>query len=68
MDVYTVCMSSGERRNILAANLEDAAWIAFQLSHDMNTQLKDVILNEKETEVLSKQLGSDSSSTGGDVP
>ena len=68
MDVYTVCMSSGERRNILAANLEDAAWLAFQLSHDMNTQLKDVILNEKETEVLSKQLGSDSSSTGGDVP
>lgn len=68
MDVYTVCMSSGERRNILAANLEDAAWIAFQLSHDMNTQLKDVILNEKETKVLSKQLGSDSSSTGGNVP
>ena len=68
MDVYTVCMSSGERRNILAANLEDAAWIAFQLSHDMNTQLKDVILNEKETKVLSKQLGSHSSSTGGNVP
>ena len=67
MDVYTVCMSSGERRNILAANLEDAAWIAFQLSHDMSTQLKDVILNEKETKVLSKQLGSDSSSTGGNV-
>ena len=68
MDVYMVCMSSGERRNILAANLEDAAWCALQLSHDMNTQLKDVILNVKETKVLSQQLVSDSGCTGGDVP
>jgi len=40
---YEVTMSSGEVVYILAADLEEAAWLAFEASKDMNTQLKDVI-------------------------
>ncbi len=56
MNEYTVHMSSGESVYILAADLEEAAWHAFELSKDMNTKLKDVIpTHVKEEEVFPKQ-------------
>lgn len=56
MNEYTVHMSSGESVYILAADLEEAAWHAFELSKDMNTKLKDVIPNHvKEKEVFPEQ-------------
>ena len=36
-------MSSGETVYVLAADLEEAAWLAFELSKDMDATLKDVI-------------------------
>lgn len=39
---YCVTLSSGEEFYILAANLKDAAYDAFELSVDMNTQLINV--------------------------
>lgn len=39
---YCVTLSSGEELYILAANLKDAAYDAFELSVDMNTQLINV--------------------------
>ena len=64
MNEYTVHMSSGESVYILAADLEEAAWHAFELSKDMNTKLKDVaLIYVKEKEVFPQQLGDVSDST-----
>ena len=68
MEEYEITMSSGEVVYILAANLEDAAWTAFELSKDMNTKLKDVaLIYVKEKEVFPQQLGNVSDSTAWDV-
>lgn len=59
MTEYEITMSSGETVYILAADLEDAAWQAFQLSKDANTTLKDVIPTYVKQEILSSQMGTD---------
>ena len=43
MTEYEITMSSGETVYVLAADLEEAAWLAFELSKDMDATLKDVI-------------------------
>ena len=61
MTEYEITMSSGETVYVLAADLEEAAWLAFELSKDMDATLKDVIptnvRKQKQTkeEVLPKQ-------------
>jgi len=40
---YQVVLSSGECIYILAANSEEAAWLALELSEDNNTKIADVI-------------------------
>jgi hypothetical protein len=59
MTEYEITMSSGETVYVLAADLEDAAWQAFQLSKDANTTLKDVIPTYVKQEILSSQMGID---------
>jgi hypothetical protein len=59
MTEYEITMSSGETVYVLAADLEDAAWQAFQLSKDANTTLKDVIPTYVKQEILSSQMGTD---------
>ncbi len=59
MTEYEITMSSGETVYVLAADLEDAAWQAFQLSKDANTTLKDVIPTYVKQEILSSQVGTD---------
>ena len=46
--MYQVHLTSSQIRFVLAADLEDAAWQAFELSKQLNEQLLDVILDEKE--------------------
>jgi len=41
---YNVTLSSGEILYILAANYEEAAWHALELSEDREAQLQDVRL------------------------
>ena len=61
MTEYEITMSSGETVYVLAADLEEAAWLAFELSKDMDATLKDVIptdvRKQKQTkeEILPKQ-------------
>ena len=57
MTEYEITMSSGETVYVLAADLEDAAWQAFQLSKDAQTTLKDVIPTYVKQEILSSQMG-----------
>lgn len=59
MTEYEITMSSGETVYVLAADLEDAAWQAFQLSKDAQTTLKDVIPTYVKQEILSSQMGTD---------
>ena len=59
MTEYEITMSSGETVYVLAADLEDAAWQAFQLSKDAQTTLKDVIPTYVKQEILSSQVGTD---------
>ena len=59
MTEYEITMSSGETVYVLAADLEDAARQAFQLSKDANTTLKDVIPTYVKQEILSSQVGTD---------
>ncbi len=44
---YLVLLSSGEYFYILAANAEDAAWDALELSNDKNSRLLDVRLSNE---------------------
>ena len=64
MEEYEVAMSNGEVVYILAPNLEQACWDAFELSKGKNTKLKDVVPTYvKEKEVFPQQLGDASDST-----
>ena len=64
MEEYEITMSNGEVTYILAPDLEQACWDAFDLSKEMNTKLKDVaLIYVKEKEVFPQQLGDVSDST-----
>ena len=57
-------MSNGEVVYILAPDLEQACWDAFELSKEMNTKLKDVVPTYvKKEKVFSKQLDTNSNRT-----
>ena len=43
MEEYEITMSNGEVIYILAPDLEQACWDAFELSKGKNTKLKDVV-------------------------
>ncbi len=43
LNEYQVVLSSGEGIYILAADSEEAAWLALELSNDSNTELIDVV-------------------------
>lgn len=64
MEEYGVSMSNGEVVYILAPDLEQACWDAFELSKEMNTKLKDVVPTYvKKEKVFSKQLDTNSNRT-----
>jgi len=53
---YEIVFKSGEAIYILAEDLEDAAWSAYDIARELNTTIKDVMPTHVKKEILSKQL------------
>ena len=52
-------LTSGEVVYILATDLEEAAWLASEVSRGKHTKLKDVIPTHVKEQILSEQLARD---------
>ena len=56
MTKYTIVFVNNETREILAEDLEDAAWTAYDLSYALDLKLKDIIPTHVQEEILSQQM------------
>ena len=63
MDEYHIVFKDGETQYILAENLEEAAWAAYDLARTENKQLKDIIPSYVKQQILSQQMETSKEST-----
>lgn len=63
MEEYELIFTNGDVVYILANDLEDAAWSAVDLQHDLNTTIKDIVPTYVKEQILSQQLERDKQRT-----
>ena len=63
MEEYELVFVNGEVVYILAENLEEAAWHAVDLQHELNTTIKDIVPTYVKEKILSQQLERDKERT-----
>ena len=63
MEEYELIFTNGDVVYILAEDLEDAAWSAVDLQHDLNTTIKDIVPTYVKEQILSQQLERDKERT-----
>lgn len=56
MDEYQIVFKNGDVQYILAENLEEAAWSAYELSRTTDQPLKDIIPSYVKQQILSQQM------------
>ena len=64
MDEYHIVFKDGEVHYILAENLEEAAWAAYDLARTTNKQHKDIIPTYVKDQILSEHMASNQKLTG----
>ena len=64
MEEYQIVFKNGDVQYILAENLEQAAWSAYELSRATEQTLKDIIPSYVKQQILSEQMEAGQEPTG----
>lgn len=64
MEEYQIVFKNGDVQYILAENLEEAAWSAYELARTTDSTLKDIIPSYVQQQILSQQMEASQEPTG----